>query len=283
MDFIALDVETANEDLSSICSIGMVHFKGGMPFKTFSTLIDPEDHFSGFNIDIHGITPEDVAGKPTMKEALPLIATTLSGLIVVHHTPFDRVAFIRAAQRYQLTVSAIEWLDTARVARRTWERFSRSGYGLANLASEFGIEFQHHIAAEDARAAGTVLLLAMQHTGMSLAEIAERASQPLSQYSPLEAIQGNPDGPLFGQAISFTGSLSISRSEAAKLAAAMGCNFVPRVTKETTILVVGDQDIRRLKGEEKSANHRKAEAYLSQGQEIRIMCESDFNAICQIR
>lgn len=29
MDFVALDVETANADLASICAIGLVHFKAG--------------------------------------------------------------------------------------------------------------------------------------------------------------------------------------------------------------------------------------------------------------
>ena len=64
-DFIALDVETANSDFSSICSIGLVHFRGGEVFKSLTILVDPEDDFSPANIAIHGIRPDDVAGKPT--------------------------------------------------------------------------------------------------------------------------------------------------------------------------------------------------------------------------
>lgn len=63
-DFIALDVETANSDFSSICSIGLVHFRGGEVFKSLTILVDPEDDFSPANIAIHGIRPDDVAGKP---------------------------------------------------------------------------------------------------------------------------------------------------------------------------------------------------------------------------
>jgi DNA polymerase-3 subunit epsilon len=43
--------------------------------------------------------------------------------------------------------------------------------------------------------------------------------------------------------------------------------------------VVGDQDIRRLAGHEKSSKHRKAEELIRQGQRIRIVGESDFKSI----
>jgi DNA polymerase-3 subunit epsilon len=48
------------------------------------------------------------------------------------------------------------------------------------------------------------------------------------------------------------------------------------VTKKTTLLVVGDQDIKKLGGNEKSSKHRKAEELIQQGHAIRILCESDF-------
>jgi tetratricopeptide (TPR) repeat protein len=67
-DFIALDVETANADFASICSIGLAHFKSGELFKTLTILVDPEDDFDPINISIHGITPDAVAGKPNMEE-----------------------------------------------------------------------------------------------------------------------------------------------------------------------------------------------------------------------
>jgi DNA polymerase-3 subunit epsilon len=56
-DFIALDIETANADFASICSIGLVHFKGAEVFKSLTILVDPEDHFDPLNIGIHGIVP----------------------------------------------------------------------------------------------------------------------------------------------------------------------------------------------------------------------------------
>jgi DNA polymerase-3 subunit epsilon len=77
--------------------------------------------------------------------------------------------------------------------------------------------------------------------------------------------QADPNGPLFGDVLVFTGSLSMLRREAADVAAKAGCEVADSVTKKTTILVVGDQDIRALNGHEKSGKHRKAEELISKG------------------
>src|SRR4051794_22824647 len=103
----------------------------------------------------------------------------LADAVVVHHTHFDRVALCRAAARHGFGDLTCSWVDSARVARRAWERFAYNGYGLPNLAHEFGIEFRHHDAAEDARCAGLILLRALADTGMSLDEWVVRAKQPL--------------------------------------------------------------------------------------------------------
>ncbi len=73
--------------------------------------------------------------------------------------------------------------------------------------------------------------------------------------------------------------MAIPRSEAADLAAAAGCNVGNGVTKKTTLLVVGDQDLRLLAGHEKSSKHRKAEDLIAEGQAIRILGESDFKRL----
>jgi DNA polymerase III subunit epsilon len=69
------------------------------------------------------------------------------------------------------------------------------------------------------------------------------------------------------------------RHDAAVVAANAGCQVDGNVTKHTTLLVVGDQDIRKLAGHEKSLKHRKAEELIGHGQRIRIVGESDFKSI----
>ena len=164
-DFIALDVETANADFASICSIGLVHFRSGAVFKSLDILVDPEDRFDPINISIHGIRPEDVAGKPTMLQVFPVISASLNDTVVVHHGPFDKTALNRAAVKYGAQILSCSWLDTIRVAQMAWPQYAKDGgYGLANLAKAFGIGLSHHNAAEDARAAGEIMLKALSRT-----------------------------------------------------------------------------------------------------------------------
>jgi DNA polymerase III subunit epsilon len=291
-DFIALDVETANADFASICSIGLVHFKAGQVFKSLTILIDPEDHFDPINISIHGIRPEDIAGKPTMAKAFPVIGAALQDAAIVHHSPFDRTALSRAAAKYGTGGLPCFWLDNLQVARRTWERFrADGGYGLANLAQAFGFQFRHHDAAEDARVAGLLLLRAIADGGIGLQQWVEhlgyesssnaapkRISKPL--YAKI-ARKGDGDGPLLGETVTFTGKLQTSRDAAASEAAVAGADVQDNVTKRTTILVVGDQDLRLTKGQAKSTKHRRAEELIDRSCQIKIVGESDFMLMVQ--
>ncbi len=281
-DFIALDVETANADFASICSIGLAHFKSGELFKTLTILVDPEDDFDPINISIHGITPDAVAGKPNMGRVFPVIAAALSDVLVVHHSHFDKTALNRAASKHGAGFLPCVWLDTLRVARRAWPRLADDGrgYGLARLAQEFSINFLHHDAAEDARAAGLLMLRAINDSGLDLVQWIRRVEEPIDGSEPgKHAREGSGSGPLLGEVIVFTGKLDISREVAAQLASGAGCQVADTVNQRTTILVVGDQDLRATKGQEKSSKHRKAETLIAKGNAIKIVGESDFKRL----
>jgi DNA polymerase-3 subunit epsilon len=45
--------------------------------------------------------------------------------------------------------------------------------------------------------------------------------------------------------------------------------------------VLGDQDIAKLNGADKSSKHRKAEQLIGDGQPIRILGEADFMSMCR--
>jgi len=71
--FVAIDVETANADLASICQVGVAVFRNGSVVDSWSSLIDPQAYFDDINISIHGIDEEAVRGAPTWRQ----IADTL--------------------------------------------------------------------------------------------------------------------------------------------------------------------------------------------------------------
>lgn len=278
--FVAVDVETANPDLASICQIGVATFSGGEVTSLWQTYINPEDYFDPYSVAVHGITEGIVADAPRFSSILGELALTLAGKIVVSHTHYDRLALLRAVERSTASFPCCTWLDSARVARRAWSEFSHKGYGLANVAGALGINFRHHDAAEDARATGEIVVKAIASTGLTLSEWLVRVSQPLSSAEPGRiSREGSLEGPLVGEVVVFTGALSLPRKEAADWAAAAGCAVEESVNKRTTLLVVGDQDIRLLAGHEKSAKHRKAEELISKGQGLRILGEKDFRAL----
>jgi len=280
MRFIAVDLETANPRMSSVCQIGIVTFEDGREVSAEVRLVDPEDYFDPYNIKVHGITEEDVRGAPRFGELHSWLCQQTTGQTVACHTHFDRVALGRACRVGGLEPLPCNWLDTAQVTRRAWPQFAQCGYGLANIATYLGIEFRHHDALEDARTAGLILLRAIQETGFDVTNWVERCRRGISSGASVRR-DGDGDGPLLGESIVFTGALQIARREAADLAHEGGAAVEAGVTKHTTMLVVGDQDIDKLAGHEKSSKHRKAETLIAKGQSLRILGEADFMAMCQ--
>ena len=282
--FVAIDVETANADMASICQIGLAHYIDGSLAHEVNTYIDPEDDFDFINVSIHGITEDTISGAPTFSEFASRLNVKLNDQVAICHTHFDRVALSQAYRKFGLPPPTCTWLDTARVVRRTWDQFAHSGYGLANVCEELGYEFQPHDALEDAKAAAFILMEAVKTSGLDINEWLKRVGQPISgqrQRQP-STMEGNPDGPLFGEIVVFTGALEVPRRTAATMAAQLGCTVAASVNKQITLLVVGDQDVQRLAGHKKSSKHRKAEDLISNGCGIRILRESDFKELCGV-
>jgi DNA polymerase-3 subunit epsilon len=258
-----------------------VHFKDGSLQEEWKTYVDPEDFFDEINVSIHGIDETTVKGAPKLRDVVSRIYTYLDGRIAVCHTHFDRVALNKACAKYGLRVPTCTWLDSARVTRRTWDQCAYRGYGLGNVCAILGYQFVQHDALEDAKAAAHVLLAAIEKTGMDLPQwlkrIERRIGFPDHSYNIFQ--DGNPEGTFYGEILVFTGTLQISRRMATDMAVKIGCTVVDGVNKKTTLLVVGDQDVKKLAGHEKSSKHRKAEKLITEGCPIRILRESDFKEL----
>ena len=286
MNFVAIDLETANADMASICQVGIAFYNEGALSEEWKSYIDPEDYFDEINISIHGIDESTVKGSPKFSDVANQIYEYLDAHVCVCHTHFDRVAIRQAFDKYEIRHPNCTWLDSARVTRRAWEDLAWKGYGLYNVCKFLGYDFVHHDALEDAKAAGHILITAINRSGLDIDGWLKRVEQSIdpTRLTTGEAIQreGNPEGPLYGEILVFTGALGIPRREAADMASQIGCQVASGVTKETTILVVGDQDIKRLAGHEKSSKHRKAENLISNGQSIRIIRETDFEVLVDL-
>lgn len=274
--YIALDVETANPNLSSICQIGMVKFKDGECIERFETLVNPESFFDSFNVYIHGIGEVDVSSSPKFPDIYASIVDFLGGDIIVSHSGFDKSALSQVCKKYDLPFPNNEWLDSTKVARRVWDFCRDKGYGLRKLCKKFKIPLKHHNAYSDAYATGLIINKAISDSGMSISDLIKRTNKPIVYYEST-VINPNPDGHLAGEGVVFTGTLSVTRGVAEGIAAQAGCKIHKTVRSDTTILVVGDVDLSKLGGFEKSSKQRKAEDLVAKGNDIRIISENDFN------
>ena len=282
LDFVAVDVETANADLASICQIGIATVQGSKVKDVWTQLVDPEDYFDPFNISIHGIDASMVKGSPKFKDVYKDLQDRFCQ-VVVSHTAFDRASISRACEHCNKPFPETTWLDSARIVRRAWpEKYAKRGYGLANVASDLGISFEHHDAGEDARAAAEIVIRASTDIGLDIEGWLQRVELPIRPdlvgRRRVESIEreGSSEGMFFGEVLVFTGALSIPRREAANLAAATGCEVDASITKNTSLLVVGQQNVGRLRGYMNSSKYRKAKALIKKGQNIRILREADF-------
>lgn len=275
--YFALDVETANVDRSSICQIGLVLFKDGQEEYSWSTLVNPECEFDGYNISIHGITKEDVESAPTYSQIHEALRDMVEGQIIVHHSSFDRTAFSRRFARSGVDAFSCDWLDNTAVVRRVWKEFSLKGYSLKNLSDQFQIPLTHHDALSDARAAGLIFSKALLESNTKPEEWLSLSRKPISSSARNSiARDGEKNGIFFGENIVFTGTLNEERHICSQRAASVGFTVQNGVTKKTSYLCVGIQDPTVLAGHSKSSKHRKAEKYRDEGQDLAIISEEDF-------
>lgn len=281
MNFVAIDVETANSDYSSICQIGIAKYVNGKLSDEWESFLDPEDEFSRFHTYIHGIECSTVKGAPKFSEIAHIVSNYISNQVVICHTHFDRVSVQRTYEKYDMNCPNTIWLDTAKVARRAWDKFAWSGYGLINICTEFGYKYKYHDALEDAKAAAFVLLKAIEETGIELEEWLKVVEGKINSKPGKKHLKNevNKNGPYYGNSITFTGSLRIPRVVAEELALQAGLSVQKGVNRQTDILVVGVQDINALAGKLKSNKQLKAEKMNQEGYDISIISEREFNEL----
>lgn len=151
-NFVTLDVETANGNRSSICSIGCIKVKDGEVVDNFYSLVHPEpDYYWSKFTDIHGLSDEDTWDAPPFDAVWRKIETWSEGLpIVAHNASFDYGCITAACRIYQLGAPE-PFLCTLKAARRNLKRAFCRSFSLPNLCEFLGVEFNnHHNALADA-------------------------------------------------------------------------------------------------------------------------------------
>ena len=265
VDFVVVDVETACSRVSSICQIGIVGFRDGREVFAYETLVDPCDEFSPFNTRIHGISCDHVVGQPNFAHVHSIVNGHLAGRTTVAHSLFDKGALAAACRVHRREPFETTWLDSVRVAKRAWPQLS--SHRLNVLSRFLGVRHKHHDALSDARAAGMVIVKAIEHTGIDLAGWLT-PTNPRGGPAPKAAAEG----PLKGERAAILGA---PRDGAlAQWLAELGARVVASVGTTSTMLVISnDQPFGRFA--HASVPYRRAEELRQIGSAIEIVTEED--------
>lgn len=161
-DFVAIDVETANGEPSSICAIGAVRVTGGVISNRFYELVkpEPEYYFRHFTLNIHGIGREDTENARVFSDVWRDVHRFIGGLpLVAHNKAFDEKCIRAAHKVYGMDYPDYTFLCTLTAARKRIPRQMLTSYSLPFVCEFLGIPFyNHHDALADAEGCAKIAM-----------------------------------------------------------------------------------------------------------------------------
>jgi DNA polymerase III epsilon subunit-like protein len=303
MDFVALDFETANSHRGSPCEVALVRVRNGKVVDTYDTFLY-QDSFDGFNMALHGITPDLVEEAPEIESEWPTIRSFIGDdPIVAHYAAFD-TGVMRDSLGLGAFESPITYFCSVVLSRQL---LNLPSYRLPWVADALGVEFEetHRSLADAIAVAEIVLTLLSRSNSSSLLELAEsidvrpglisstgwKGSVHKSQYAgrltasqraeilesiPVSELYEDPD--FVGKDVVFTGTLESMTRQEAQLRV-MKAGGIPKtsVSKRTNLLVFGQQDSYSLRPGAKYSNKMsKAMELIELGANLEVVDEETF-------
>ncbi|MGO1989959.1 exonuclease domain-containing protein [Mammaliicoccus vitulinus] len=296
MNFVALDLETANTNRSSICAVGMVKIEDNKIVDTYYTLVNPETYFDGFNVMIHGIDEDDVVDSPTFKDIYQdLTAFVEDYNIVAHSTRFDMYAIADCMIDNDLPIWPNDYFCSLRISQAL--RKGLAIYRLNDLVAEFELDsFDHHNALDDAKASANIITYFSKNNELeSIQKFCDTYQFKIGKLNQngfikihdskstkisLDYSNVNPkeDSTFFEKTICFTGELKkYTRQEVAQVVTNIGAIWSANVTAKVDYLVIGNlENLEKIWGYAESSKIKKARVNAAKGQPIQIISELEF-------
>ena len=152
-NFAAIDFETANNERTSVCSVGVVIVRNGEIVDTFYSLIQPEpNYYNYWCSQVHGLSREDTEKAPVFPEVWVQIEPLIEGLpLVAHYKAFDESCLKAVFRCYQMDYPNYEFHCTCIAARRCLPDLPNHQLHTVATACGYNLE-QHHHALADAEA-----------------------------------------------------------------------------------------------------------------------------------
>ena len=176
-DFIAIDFETANQQPSSICSVGVVMVRDGQVVDSFYSLIQPEPNYYNYWCQrVHGISESDTDDAPVFSKVWQQLEERIADVFfpdrdlddmryqiaaipfVAHNARFDEGCLKAVFRTYQMDYPDYRFYDTLTASRRQFGQ-SLPNHQLHTVAAACGYDLKnHHHALADAEACAAIAL-----------------------------------------------------------------------------------------------------------------------------
>ena len=149
-DFAAIDFETANNERSSVCSVGIIIVRNGEIVDSFYSLIQPEpNYYNYWCTQVHGLTRNDTEEAPAFPEVWKQIEPLIEGLpLVAHNKAFDESCLKAVFRCYQMDYPDYEFYCTCVASRKAFP--DAENHQLHTISELCGchLENHHHALAE---------------------------------------------------------------------------------------------------------------------------------------
>lgn len=158
-DFAAIDFETANEQLSSICSVGIVIVRNGKINDRFYSLVQPEPNYYNYgNSMVHGLAYKDTKNERVFSDVWQQVDPLIGNLpFVAHNKGFDESCLKAAFRTYRMDYPDYIFYCTLAASRRQLKYLPN--HQLHTVAEDCGyILTNHHDALADAEACAEIAL-----------------------------------------------------------------------------------------------------------------------------
>lgn len=158
-DFAAIDFETANNESSSVCSVGVIVVRNGCVVDTFYSLIQPEpNYYTYWCTRVHGLTFADTDSSPVFPRVWEKISPLIADLpLVAHNSSFDEGCLKAVFRVYQMDYPDYKFYCTCKASRRALPNLANHQLQTVAAACDFNLT-AHHNALADAEACAVIAM-----------------------------------------------------------------------------------------------------------------------------
>lgn len=159
LSFAAIDFETANSNLSSVCSVGIVIVRDGQIIDKYYSLIQPEpNYYNYYNTKVHGLTSYDTDNAKIFPKVWAEFAPLIDGLtLIAHNKSFDEGCLKAVFRTYCMDYPDYEFQCTCVSSRKKFPYLPNHQLHTVSEYCGFNLKNHHHALA-DAEACAVIAL-----------------------------------------------------------------------------------------------------------------------------